>query len=85
MCCYMLMKIAFIYYESLLVSSSSFLGSVTSTEVQGLKSGTRYYFKIGACTEIGVGPFSPVKDVYTPPNKYGVYESHFDSLFIFYP
>ncbi|XP_051989685.1 immunoglobulin superfamily DCC subclass member 4-like isoform X1 [Xyrauchen texanus] len=41
-------------------------GSVTRTEVQGLMSGTSYYFKMGACTEVGVGPFSPVKDVYTP-------------------
>ncbi|GAA6103382.1 immunoglobulin superfamily DCC subclass member 4 isoform X1, partial [Tachysurus ichikawai] len=46
-------------------------GSFTSTEVLGLMSGTRYYFKIGACTEVGVGPFSPVKDVHTPPQKYG--------------
>lgn len=36
-------------------------------------SGMRYYFKMGACTEVGVGPYSPVKDVYTPPKKYGVY------------
>ncbi len=36
-------------------------------------SGARYYFKMGACTEVGVGPYSPVKDVYTPPKKYGVY------------
>uniref|UniRef100_A0A672N252 Immunoglobulin superfamily DCC subclass member 4 n=1 Tax=Sinocyclocheilus grahami TaxID=75366 RepID=A0A672N252_SINGR len=48
-------------------------GSVTSAEAQGLMSGTRYYFKMGACTEVGVGPYSPVKDVYTPPKKYGVY------------
>ncbi|XP_016093048.1 immunoglobulin superfamily DCC subclass member 4-like [Sinocyclocheilus grahami] len=45
-------------------------GSVTSAEAQGLMSGTRYYFKMGACTEVGVGPYSPVKDVYTPPKKY---------------
>ncbi|KAI4892110.1 hypothetical protein NFI96_022940, partial [Prochilodus magdalenae] len=45
-------------------------GSVTSTEILGLMSGTRYYFKMGACTEVGVGPFSPVKDVHTPPKKY---------------
>ncbi|XP_058237476.1 immunoglobulin superfamily DCC subclass member 4 isoform X4 [Hemibagrus wyckioides] len=45
-------------------------GSVTSTEVLGLMSGTRYYFKMGACTEVGMGPFSPVKDVHTPPKKY---------------
>ncbi|XP_076855446.1 immunoglobulin superfamily DCC subclass member 4 isoform X2 [Brachyhypopomus gauderio] len=45
-------------------------GSVTSTEVLGLMSQTRYYFKMGACTEVGVGPFSPVKDVHTPPEQY---------------
>ncbi|KAI2662645.1 Immunoglobulin superfamily DCC subclass member 4 [Labeo rohita] len=45
-------------------------GSVTNAEVLGLMSGTRYYFKMGACTELGVGPYSPVKDVYTPPKKY---------------
>nr|XP_002662886.2 immunoglobulin superfamily DCC subclass member 4 [Danio rerio] len=45
-------------------------GYVTSAEVPGLMSGTRYYFKMGACTEVGVGPYSPVKDVYTPPKKY---------------
>ncbi|XP_051756905.1 immunoglobulin superfamily DCC subclass member 4 isoform X2 [Ctenopharyngodon idella] len=45
-------------------------GSVRNAEVQGLMSGTRYYFKMGACTEMGVGPYSPVKDVYTPPKKY---------------
>uniref|UniRef100_A0A671Q3P2 Immunoglobulin superfamily DCC subclass member 4-like n=1 Tax=Sinocyclocheilus anshuiensis TaxID=1608454 RepID=A0A671Q3P2_9TELE len=48
-------------------------GSVTSAEVQGLMTGMRYYFKMGACTEVGVGPYSPVKDVFTPPKKYGVY------------
>ncbi|XP_052006458.1 immunoglobulin superfamily DCC subclass member 4 isoform X1 [Xyrauchen texanus] len=45
-------------------------GSVTKTEVQGLMSGTCYYFKMGACTKVGVGPFSSVKDVNTPPKKY---------------
>ncbi|KAF4090904.1 hypothetical protein AMELA_G00030990 [Ameiurus melas] len=40
------------------------------TEVLGLMSGTRYYFKMGACTEVGVGPFSPVKDVHTQPKIY---------------
>ncbi|XP_046696890.1 immunoglobulin superfamily DCC subclass member 4 isoform X6 [Silurus meridionalis] len=48
----------------------SHAGSLTSTEVLGLMSGTRYYFKMGACTEVGVGPFSPTKDVHTPPKKY---------------
>lgn len=63
-----------VYNESLSLSLSVsfFSGSVTSAEVQGLKSGTRYYFKMGASTEIGVGPFSPVRDVYTPTKKYGV-------------
>uniref|UniRef100_A0A4W4GPK5 Fibronectin type-III domain-containing protein n=1 Tax=Electrophorus electricus TaxID=8005 RepID=A0A4W4GPK5_ELEEL len=46
-------------------------GSVTSTEVLDLMSETRYYFKMAACTEVGVGPFSPVKDVHTPPKQYG--------------
>ncbi|XP_035377002.1 immunoglobulin superfamily DCC subclass member 4 [Electrophorus electricus] len=45
-------------------------GSVTSTEVLDLMSETRYYFKMAACTEVGVGPFSPVKDVHTPPKQY---------------
>ncbi|TRY90795.1 hypothetical protein DNTS_029720 [Danionella cerebrum] len=45
-------------------------GSVRSTEVQGLMSGTRYYFKMSACTEVGLGPYSPVKDIYTPVKKY---------------
>ncbi|XP_075933719.1 immunoglobulin superfamily DCC subclass member 4 [Anarhichas minor] len=45
-------------------------GSITSVEVQGLSSGTRYFFKLGASTEMGPGPFSPVKDVDTPLQKY---------------
>ncbi|XP_030622789.1 immunoglobulin superfamily DCC subclass member 4 [Chanos chanos] len=45
-------------------------GSITSVEVQGLMSETRYFFKMGACTEVGLGPFSPIKDVHTPPKKY---------------
>ncbi|XP_062845876.1 immunoglobulin superfamily DCC subclass member 4 isoform X2 [Trichomycterus rosablanca] len=45
-------------------------GSITNTEVLDLMSGTHYYFKIGACTEVGVGPFSSIKDVYTPPKQY---------------
>lgn len=60
----------------MLLFSSLFLytGSVTSTEILGLMSGTRYYFKMGACTEVGVGPFSPIKDVHTPPKKYGEFQ-----------
>ncbi|KAG9352071.1 hypothetical protein JZ751_020484, partial [Albula glossodonta] len=46
-------------------------GSLTSTEVQGLLSGTHYFFKMGACTSVGAGPFSPIKDVHTPPERYG--------------
>ncbi|KAI1889536.1 hypothetical protein AGOR_G00163880 [Albula goreensis] len=45
-------------------------GSLTSTEVQGLLSGTRYFFKMGACTSVGAGPLSPIKDVHTPPERY---------------
>ncbi|XP_050933110.1 immunoglobulin superfamily DCC subclass member 4 isoform X2 [Lates calcarifer] len=45
-------------------------GSITSVEVQGLSSGTHYFFKLGASTEVGPGPYSPVKDVHTPPQKY---------------
>ncbi|KAF3832375.1 hypothetical protein F7725_026040 [Dissostichus mawsoni] len=45
-------------------------GSITSVEVQGLSSGTLYFFKLGAATEMGSGPYSPVKDVNTPLQKY---------------
>ncbi|XP_028812733.1 immunoglobulin superfamily DCC subclass member 4 isoform X2 [Denticeps clupeoides] len=45
-------------------------GTMTSVEVQGLLSGTQYFFKMRACTEVGVGPYSPVKDVHTPAKKY---------------
>lgn len=45
-------------------------GSITSVEVQGLSSGTRYFFKLGASTEVGPGPYSPIKDVHTPLQKY---------------
>ncbi|XP_073320165.1 immunoglobulin superfamily DCC subclass member 4 [Pagrus major] len=45
-------------------------GSITSVEVQGLSSGTRYFFKMGASTEVGPGPYSPIKDVHTPVPKY---------------
>uniref|UniRef100_A0A8C9XZP5 Immunoglobulin superfamily DCC subclass member 4 n=1 Tax=Sander lucioperca TaxID=283035 RepID=A0A8C9XZP5_SANLU len=46
-------------------------GSITSVEVQGLSSDTHYFFKLGASTEVGPGPYSPIKDVYTPLQKYG--------------
>ncbi|XP_054588596.1 immunoglobulin superfamily DCC subclass member 4 isoform X1 [Nothobranchius furzeri] len=45
-------------------------GGVRSVAVRGLSSGTRYFFKLGASTEVGPGPFSPVKDVQTPLPKY---------------
>ncbi|XP_017279135.1 immunoglobulin superfamily DCC subclass member 4 [Kryptolebias marmoratus] len=45
-------------------------GVMTSVEVHGLTGGTRYFFKLGASTEVGAGPFSPVKDVETPLPKY---------------
>ncbi|XP_018618739.2 immunoglobulin superfamily DCC subclass member 4-like [Scleropages formosus] len=51
-------------------NSASRDGSVTSTEVQGLMSATRYFFKMGACTLVGPGPLSPVKDIQTPPERY---------------
>lgn len=49
----------------------SFPGSITSVEVQGLSSGSHYFFKLGAATEVGPGPYSPVKDIHTPLPKYG--------------
>ncbi|KAM7423795.1 hypothetical protein PAMA_000248 [Pampus argenteus] len=45
-------------------------GSITSVEVQGLSSDNHYFFKLGASTEVGPGPYSPVKDVHTPPQQY---------------
>ncbi|XP_062381427.1 immunoglobulin superfamily DCC subclass member 4 [Sardina pilchardus] len=43
---------------------------VTSVEVQGLQSGTRYFFKISASTEVGAGPYSPVRDLHMPSDAY---------------
>ncbi|XP_067411664.1 immunoglobulin superfamily DCC subclass member 4 isoform X2 [Emydura macquarii macquarii] len=40
-------------------------GNIFSTEVHGLESDTRYYFKMGAKTVVGSGPYSNVKDVHT--------------------
>ncbi|KAM8893924.1 immunoglobulin superfamily DCC subclass member 4 isoform 4-T4 [Spinachia spinachia] len=45
-------------------------GSITSVQVQGLSGGSHYFFKLGASTEVGPGPFSPVKDVHTPLQNY---------------
>ncbi|KAK9394109.1 immunoglobulin superfamily DCC subclass member 4 [Crotalus adamanteus] len=40
-------------------------GSTFSAEVNGLESDTRYFFKMGAKTVVGLGPYSSVKDVQT--------------------
>uniref|UniRef100_A0A8C5NCD1 Immunoglobulin superfamily DCC subclass member 4-like n=1 Tax=Gouania willdenowi TaxID=441366 RepID=A0A8C5NCD1_GOUWI len=45
-------------------------GNITSVEVQGLSSGIRYFFKLGASTDVGPGPYTPIKDVYTPLQSY---------------
>ncbi|XP_018602277.2 immunoglobulin superfamily DCC subclass member 4-like [Scleropages formosus] len=42
-------------------------GTVISTEVQGLRSATHYFFRMRACTEVGAGPFTPTKEVRTLP------------------
>ncbi|CAM5087582.1 unnamed protein product [Natator depressus] len=44
-------------------------GNTFSTEVHGLESDTRYYFKMGAKTIVGSGPYSNVKDVHTLREK----------------
>uniref|UniRef100_A0A8C5PAG5 Immunoglobulin superfamily DCC subclass member 4 n=1 Tax=Leptobrachium leishanense TaxID=445787 RepID=A0A8C5PAG5_9ANUR len=47
-------------------------GNVFSTDVTGLQSGTKYYFKIGAKTVTGWGPYSNVIEVETlPPRSAG--------------
>ncbi|XP_058012542.1 immunoglobulin superfamily DCC subclass member 4 isoform X3 [Ahaetulla prasina] len=45
-------------------------GSTFSAEVDGLESNTRYFFKVGAKTVIGSGPYSSVKDVQTLPEGF---------------
>ncbi|XP_012972909.1 immunoglobulin superfamily DCC subclass member 4 isoform X3 [Mesocricetus auratus] len=40
-------------------------GNIFSAEVHGLESDTRYFFKMGARTEVGPGPFSRLQDVIT--------------------
>ncbi|KAM9410495.1 immunoglobulin superfamily DCC subclass member 4 [Pholidichthys leucotaenia] len=45
-------------------------GGITGVKVKGLFGGTRYFFKLGASTELGPGPYSPVKDVHTPLQEY---------------
>ncbi|XP_036073603.1 immunoglobulin superfamily DCC subclass member 4 isoform X3 [Rousettus aegyptiacus] len=39
--------------------------NIFSAEVRGLESDTRYFFKMGARTEVGPGPFSGLQDVIT--------------------
>ncbi|KPP64492.1 immunoglobulin superfamily DCC subclass member 4-like [Scleropages formosus] len=46
-------------------------GTVISTEVQGLRSATHYFFRMRACTEVGAGPFTPTKEVRTLPEMEG--------------
>lgn len=50
----------------------SFSGAIFSTEVNGLSGGTWYFFKVGASTKVGPGPFSSVMDVQTPLPTYGM-------------
>ncbi|XP_053128876.1 immunoglobulin superfamily DCC subclass member 4 isoform X2 [Hemicordylus capensis] len=45
-------------------------GNIFSTEVHGLESDTRYFFKMGAKTVVGSGPYSNVKDVQTLREKF---------------
>ncbi|XP_078237019.1 immunoglobulin superfamily DCC subclass member 4 isoform X2 [Pogona vitticeps] len=45
-------------------------GNTFSTEVHGLESDTRYFFKMGAKTIAGSGPYSNVKDVQTLREKF---------------
>ncbi|XP_004687571.2 PREDICTED: immunoglobulin superfamily DCC subclass member 4 [Condylura cristata] len=44
-------------------------GNIFSVEVHGLESDTRYFFKMGARTEVGPGPFSSLRDVITLQEK----------------
>lgn len=45
-------------------------GNTFSTEVHGLESDTRYFFKMGAKTVVGSGPYSNVKDVQTLQERF---------------
>ncbi|KAK2509083.1 hypothetical protein MC885_003519 [Smutsia gigantea] len=45
-------------------------GNIFSAEVHGLESDTRYFFKMGARTEVGPGPFSGLQDVTTLQEKF---------------
>ncbi|XP_061670543.1 immunoglobulin superfamily DCC subclass member 4 [Syngnathoides biaculeatus] len=45
-------------------------GGINNVEVKGLSSGTHYFFKLSASTEVGAGPYSLVKDIHTPSEQY---------------
>uniref|UniRef100_A0A8C6X3Q7 Immunoglobulin superfamily DCC subclass member 4 n=1 Tax=Naja naja TaxID=35670 RepID=A0A8C6X3Q7_NAJNA len=45
-------------------------GNTFSAEVDGLESDTRYFFKVGAKTVVGSGPYSSIKDVQTLPEGF---------------
>ncbi|XP_041074629.1 immunoglobulin superfamily DCC subclass member 4-like isoform X2 [Polyodon spathula] len=51
-------------------SSLSREGNIFSAEVKGLESGTRYFFKMGAKTVMGAGPYSQVKEAHALPEKH---------------
>ncbi|KAK1160838.1 immunoglobulin superfamily DCC subclass member 4-like [Acipenser oxyrinchus oxyrinchus] len=51
-------------------SSLSREGNIFSAEVNGLESGTRYFFKMGAKTVMGAGPYSQVKEAHALPEKH---------------
>lgn len=67
-------------FQWALTVSLSSSGSISSVEVQGLSTGTHYFFKLGASTEVGPGPYSPIKDVHTPPLKYGMCRVAYNNL-----
>ncbi|MGH0174321.1 UNVERIFIED_CONTAM: hypothetical protein FKN15_068051 [Acipenser sinensis] len=51
-------------------SSLSREGNIFSAEVKGLESGTRYFFKMGAKTVMGAGPYSQVKEAHALLEKH---------------
>nr|XP_033776017.1 immunoglobulin superfamily DCC subclass member 4 isoform X6 [Geotrypetes seraphini] len=44
-------------------------GDTFEMDVNGLESNTRYFFRMGARTIVGLGPYSSVLEVYTLPEK----------------
>uniref|UniRef100_A0A670ZIE0 Immunoglobulin superfamily DCC subclass member 4 n=1 Tax=Pseudonaja textilis TaxID=8673 RepID=A0A670ZIE0_PSETE len=53
-------------------------GNIFSAEVDGLQSDTRYFFKVGAKTVVGSGPYSSVKDVQTLPEGFTGNDCHLE-------